>query len=83
MVESFIQKGFNLNVIPDYVKKDILWWHTFLPCYNGVSMMLYEEWCSPDSVFSSDSCLQGCGGFGEANTFIQIFRVILNNMGTV
>ena len=67
------RKDSNLNVIPDYVKKDILWWHTFLPCYNAVSMMLYEEWCSPDSVFSSDSSLQGCGGFWEGKYFNSDF----------
>ena len=22
-----------------------------LPSYNGVSMMIYEEWCKPDEVF--------------------------------
>lgn len=26
-------------------------------------MMTYEEWSSPDEIFSSDSCLEGCGGF--------------------
>ena len=67
------RKDSNLNVIPDYVKKDILWWHTFLPYYNGVFMMLYEEWCSPDSVFSSDSCLQGCGGFWRGKYFHSNF----------
>ena len=25
--------------------------------------MLYEEWCLPDEICSSDSCLHGCGGF--------------------
>ena len=63
----------NLNVIPGYVKKDILWWHTFLPQYNGVSMMLYEEWYAPDSIFSSDACLQGCGGFWEGKYFHSNF----------
>ena len=24
--------------------------------------MLYEEWCLPDEICSSDSCLHGCGG---------------------
>ena len=62
-----------LNVIPNYVKKDILWWYTYLPRYNGVSMMLYEEWCSPDSIFSSDSCLQACGGFWEGKYFHSKF----------
>ena len=36
-------------------------------------MMLYEEWCSPDSVFSSDSCLQGCGGFWGGKYFHSNF----------
>ena len=49
--------------IPMYVKKDVLWWYRFLPVYNGVSLMLYEEWCLPDEICSSDSCLHGCGGF--------------------
>ena len=63
----------DLHIIPSYVKKDILWWHTFLPYYNGVSMMLYEEWCFPDSVFSSDACLQGLGGFWEGKFFHSKF----------
>ena len=33
-------------------KKDLLWWHKFLPTYNGVSMMPFEEWTSTDSVLS-------------------------------
>ena len=63
----------DLHIILSYVKKDILWWHTFLPYYNGVSMMLYEEWCFPDSVFSSDACLQGLGGFWEGKFFHSKF----------
>lgn len=59
--------------IPPYVKKDILWWYKFLPTYNGVSMMLYEEWCKPDEIFSSDSCLEGCGGFWQGMFFHSSF----------
>ena len=36
------------HLIPIYAKKDILWWHRFLPLYNGVSMMLTEEWSELD-----------------------------------
>ena len=50
-----------LHVIPDFVKKDLEWWNRFLPLYNGISMMEYEEWSAPDAIFSSDSCLTGCG----------------------
>ena len=49
-----------------------------LPSYNGVPMMIYEEWCKPDEVFSSDSCLEGCGGFGQGRfstlPFLKISR---------
>ena len=49
--------------IPQYVQKDVLWWHKFLPLYNGVSLMFYEEWSEPDVICSSDACLLACGGF--------------------
>ena len=39
------------HLIQLYVKKDLLWWHRFLPFYNGVSMMLTEEWSEPDEIF--------------------------------
>ena len=57
------------HLIPIYVKKDLLWWHRFLPLYNGVSMMLTEEWSEPDEIFSSVSLLQGCGGFWQGKFF--------------
>ena len=43
--------------IPQYVQKDVLWWHKFLPLYNGVSLMFYEEWSEPDMICSSDAFL--------------------------
>lgn len=55
--------------IPDYVKKDLEWWHRFLPLYNGISMMEFEQWSAPDAIFSSDSCLCGCGGFWNGKYF--------------
>ena len=61
------------HLIPNYVKKDLLWWHKYLSQYNGVSMMILEEWSKPDEVFSSDSCLSGCGGFWQGNFFHAVF----------
>ena len=49
--------------ILQYVQKDVLWWHTFLPLYNGVSLMFNEEWSEPDMICSLDACLLSCGGF--------------------
>ena len=31
--------------------------------YNGVSMMLMEEWTFPDAAIASDACLLGCGAW--------------------
>lgn len=59
--------------VPKYVKKDVLWWHRFLHTYNGVSLMLYEEWCNPDEICSSDASLQGCGGFWQGKYFHSLF----------
>ena len=47
--------------IPEYVQLDIKWWKEFFPLYNGVSMMLHNEWSLPDAVIASDSCLSGGG----------------------
>ena len=49
-------------IIPIEVQKDMIWWDVFLPFYNGISLIDYGEWSEADSVFSSDSCLTGCGG---------------------
>ena len=60
--------------VPTLVQKDIKWWLSFLPLYNGISMMYYEEWSRPDEIFSSDACLTGCGGWFKENFFIQYFQ---------
>ena len=35
--------------------------------------MLYEQWCNPDAIFSSDSSLQACGGFWDGKYFHSKF----------
>lgn len=67
------KKEIKQHTIPLYVKKDIFWWYKFLPRYNGISMMMYEEWCEPDEIYSSDACLEGCGGFWLGHYFHTSF----------
>lgn len=56
--------------VTEQVCKDIVWWKTFLPHYNGVSLIIQGEWGKPDVILASDACLSGCGGvMGD-----QIFR---------
>ena len=54
-----------LSELPDFVRKDVLWWKTFLPYYNGVSMMPMERWSLPDEVVATEACLSGCGAWFE------------------
>ncbi|XP_053388259.1 uncharacterized protein LOC128551431 [Mercenaria mercenaria] len=61
-----------LHVIPEEVKKDLLWWNEFLPIYNGVSLMNLGPWSDPDEIFSSDACLDGIGGFWNGHYFHSI-----------
>ena len=42
-------------------------------------MMIYEDWCQPDSIFSSDSCLSGCGGFWQGHYFHPVFPDFIQN----
>ena len=53
--------------------KDIQWWCRFLPNYNGVSMMMLEEWSAPDEVVACDSCLIACGGVCQSEFFHVAF----------
>ena len=50
-------------------RKDVNWWITFLPLYNGVSIIPYSHWSNPDSVFSSDACITGCGAYFRGHYF--------------
>ena len=43
-------------------RKDIHWWIRFISVYNGVSLIPTQTWSAPDSIFSTDACLTGCGG---------------------
>ena len=51
----------------DGFRADLRWWRLFLPQYNGISMMAVNQWLSPDEIFASDACLQGCGAWNNEN----------------
>ena len=44
---------------------DIAWWRYCTDRLNGISLMMNNEWESPDGVFTSDSCLSGCRAIAE------------------
>ena len=51
----------------------IRWWLCFSSVYNGVSLFPTQLWSAPDSVFSTDSCLTGCGGMSAEQYFHVVF----------
>ena len=61
------------QLISSFVKKDLIWWSLFLPSFNGVSMMLVEEWSVPDEILSCDACPSGCGGIMNTSYFHEQF----------
>ena len=52
-LREYDDKNHSLFDIPEEVKKDIFWWNTFLPLYNGISLISYGSWSEPDAIFSS------------------------------
>jgi hypothetical protein len=56
-------------LVPEEVRKDLLWWHKFLDLYNGVSILHYDDWSCPDGIFSTDACLTGSGGYFNGKYF--------------
>ena len=66
-------KGSFCIPLDEDLKLDLLWWNTFLPLYNGVSIMLSEEFSSPDEILSVDACLLGCGGWMNGRYFHSSF----------
>ena len=47
--------------IPDDLRADLRWWLTFLPYYNGVSVIPEIIWSDPDEMFACNACLTGTG----------------------
>ena len=57
------------RAIPEEALADVKWWLKYMPIYNGVSMMPWDDWSEPDLIFSSDACLTGCGAWVEDQCF--------------
>ena len=56
--------------ITDEIRADLRWWDTFLPLYNGVSIIKEGTWVPADSFFFTDACLFGFGAVCD-NEFIH------------
>ena len=63
--------------LPHFFIKDVCWWRKFMDEYNGISLILQSQWSQPDAIFSTDSCLSGCGGI--LNIHQRYFHSIFPN----
>ena len=55
--------------ISDDLKSDLHWWCTFLPHFNGVSIIKTDPWITDPLFLSTDACLTGAGAFFEGFFF--------------
>lgn len=69
------------KVLSQEFRKDVLWWQRFLPLYNGVSMMAWEDWGDPDVVLATDACLTGYGAFSLGKYCHGVFPLFLTEAG--
>ena len=61
MMRSFPSEKTKISLSESF-KKDVRWWLLFMEEFNGVSYIPPLVWHEPDVVFSTDSCMTGCGG---------------------
>ena len=51
-----------------------------MPSFNGISMMPWEEWDSPDVTYASDACLEGCGALTNHQFFHKTFLTFIKEL---
>ena len=78
LMRIFISRAFNkiplmkrgrMYQVDEMTRKDLKWWRTFLPQYNGTSIMWLEQLLTPDAVLATDVCLTGIGGMCKDQYF--------------
>ena len=65
------QRGVKYSVSSE-MRKDIEWWKTYMPKYNGVSIMWPTVITEPDSVISTDASLGALGGYNKNNAYFHV-----------
>ena len=59
----------NKYQIPPQAHRDIVWWHTFIQTYNGISLIWLHTCPGTDRVMATDSNLEGYGGISGQEYF--------------
>ena len=55
-----------------YFRSDLVWWATFLPSWNGTSMMTGACRSAPRALVTSDASDWGCGAFSSQGLWFQL-----------
>ena len=78
-LRSFSSEKVKISLSKSF-KKDINWWCLFMSKFNGVSYIPPEIWEEPDVLFSTDSCLTGCGGVCGREYFHRTYPMSILQM---
>ena len=68
LLRTLRQNGHHTRLSTEFCR-DIAWWLHFMRTYNGVSIISSLVWTAPDAVFSTETCLSGCGGLTQYQYF--------------
>ena len=68
--------------ISNDIRSDLRWWCTFLPRYNGVSLIKTDPWIKNPLFLSTDACPTGAGAFFNGLYFHTSFpTAVLDSFG--
>ena len=70
---NFLREMGTRSVVTQEVIQDIDWWKECAQEHNGISLIMNPKWEQPDSIFSLDSCLTGCGAWFQGEYFHHVF----------
>ena len=60
------------------MRQDLLWWNTFLPLFNGVSVIKPDEWSFANLRFSTDACMVRGERLALTNASRSLSRILLS-----
>ena len=55
--------------LPETVRKDVRWWHKFMPGFDGIALILEPKWSRLGALFTTDACLTGARGWSSGDYF--------------
>lgn len=60
------------------MRQDLLWWNTFLPLFNGVSVIKPDEWSFANLRFSTNACMVRGERLALTNASRSLSQILLS-----